>query len=128
MARETRKKRLFTSEFWQNNWLVALVFLLVILNIAITVMVAYQVRPVNSPVPTRFTSFANFDKLGGWTSFYLLPAMSWLVSFTNIYLAQLVYKRSRITSVVMVVATFVMALLAFQTSSYFIGVSYGPRQ
>lgn len=128
MAHETRKKRLFKSEFWQNNWLVALVILLLILNVALTAMVMYQVRPVNSPVPTRFTSFANFDMLGGWMNFYLLPATSWLVSFTNVYLAQLVYKRSRITSVIMVVATFVMALLAFQTSAYFIGVSYGPRQ
>lgn len=127
MARETRRKVLFTSEFWHNNWLVALVILLLILNIMITMMVAYQVRPVNSPVPTRFTSFANFDRLGGWTNFYLLPVMSWLIAFINVYLAQLVYKRSRITSVIMVVATFVMTLLVLQTSSYFIGVSYGPR-
>lgn len=127
MARESRKKRLFTSKFWQNNWLVALVILLLVLNVIITTMVIYQVRAVNSPVPTRFTSFANFDKLGSWTSFYTLPAMSWAISLINVYFAQLVYRRSRVTSVIMVVVTLVMALLALQTTAYFIGVSYGSR-
>lgn len=128
MSRETRKKRIFTGEFWQNNWLVALVVILVVLNILITGIVVYQVRPISSPVPTRYTSFANFDQLGGWISFYIMPAISWLVSVVNVYLAQLVYKRSRITSVIMIVATFMMVLLALQTTLYFIGVSYGPRQ
>lgn len=128
MTQKTRKKGLFAGEFWQNNWLVALVVLLAVLNLAILGIVVYQVRPINSPVPIRYTSFANFDQLGSWMSFYAMTATSWLVSLVNVYLAQLVYKRSRITSVVLVVATFVMTLLAFQATAYFIGVSYGPRQ
>lgn len=128
MVRELQKKQLLKGEFWQNNWLVAMVVLLVLLNLAMTIMVIYQVRQVNSPVPIRFTSFANFDKLGGWTTFYLMPATSWLVTLINVYLAQIVYKRSRITSVVMMVATLVMVLLVFQTAAYFIGVSYGSGQ
>lgn len=127
MAGKTRKKHLFRSEFWQNNWLVALVMFLILLNTLASAVVLYQVTPVNSPVPIRFTSFTNFDMLGSWTTFYMLPIVSWLISLINIYLAQLIYKRSRITSVVVIVTTFVMVLLAFQTSIYFIGVSYGPR-
>jgi hypothetical protein len=128
MSQKTRKKGLFASEFWQNNWLVALVVLLVVLNLAILAIVVYQVRPINSPVPIRYTSFANFDQLGSWVGFYSMPATSWLVASINVYLAQLIYKRSRITSVILVVATFVMTLLALQATAYFIGVSYGPRQ
>ena len=55
MVRELQKKQLLKGEFWQNNWLVAMVVLLVLLNLAMTIMVIYQVRQVNSPVPIRFT-------------------------------------------------------------------------
>lgn len=115
------------SGLWQNNWLVSLIGLLAMLNLALTVYVAYSVKPVSSPLPIRFTSFTNFDTLGSWQNLYSLPVMAWLISGVNIYLAQGVYRRSRITSVILILASSIFSLLAFQIAVFFIGVSYGAN-
>ncbi len=78
-------------------------------------------------VPIRYTSLTNFDVLGSWLMLYSLPVMSWLITGVNVYLAGGVYQRSRITSVVLIVASLVFTLLAAQTAIFFIGVGYGPR-
>ncbi len=53
------------------------------------------------------------------------PAISWLVSGLNIYLAHSVYRRSRIASVMLILVSLVLTLLVSQYAVYFIGVSYG---
>jgi hypothetical protein len=112
---------------WQNNWLVSLIGLLAVLNVALTLYLVYSVQPATTPLPIRFTSFTNFDSLGSWQNLYGLSLVAWLVSAVNVYLAQGVYRRSRITSVILILASSIFTLLAFQIALFFIGVSYGPN-
>lgn len=115
------------SGLWQNNWLVSLIGLLAVLNVALTLYLVYSVQPASTPLPIRFTSFTNFDSLGSWQNLYGLSLVAWLVSAVNVYLAQGVYRRSRITSVILILASSIFTLLAFQIALFFIGVSYGPN-
>lgn len=127
MAPEKQQPRIFKAEMWRNNWIVSLVGLLAILNVGLIIYMATQLQPVQSSLPVRFTSFANFDRLGSWWQLFFLPFASVLISSFNVFLAQGIYRRSRITSVMLIVASLALTLLAAQIATFFIGVSYGPR-
>lgn len=127
MAPEKKTPRIFKAEMWQNNWIVSLVGLLAVLNLGLIIYMGTQLQPVQSAIPVRFTSFARFDKLGYWWQLMFLPVASVVVTVFNVVLSQGIYRRSRITSVILIISTLCLTILAFQIATFFIGVTYGPR-
>lgn len=127
MAPNKKSPRIFKAEMWRNNWIVSLVILLVVLNLGLMLFMLTQIQPVQSLIPTRYTSFANFDQLGSWWELFLIPISSLVITGVNIGLAQAIYRRSRISSMVLIIATLCMTILAFQIANFFIGVTYGAR-
>lgn len=104
-----------------------MIVLLLALNIILSAYLVLSVKPMKAPVPVRFTSFTNFDQLGSWQTLYYISGTSWLLSVANVYLAHTVYRRSRIASVMIILTSVVLVILALQLAIFFVGVSYGTR-
>jgi len=111
----------------QNNWLLGVLMIVLLINITISVLIVTQIQPVSAPVPIRYTTLTAFDRLGSWQELYVLPAASWIIFITNTLLAQITYRRSRITSFMLVLASLGMSLVALQILWLYIGVTHVAR-
>lgn len=110
-----------------NNWLVGIIVAIILINGIVTVLLISQPHITDIKVPTRYTTITRFDQLGSWQSLLLLPTLAWGFSALNIYLATIVYFRSRITSFMFIITSFSFSLLVLQTSLLYIGVTHGAN-
>ncbi|MCC7543166.1 hypothetical protein IT415_00435 [bacterium] len=111
----------------QNNWLVAILLFVFLINLINTGIAIFTVHPMSVQVPIRYSTLTAFDKLGNWQLLYILPTASWLVSIVNTFLAQATYRRSRITSFMLVIASLGLSLLMMQILLLYTGVTHGAR-
>lgn len=111
----------------QNNWLVALLLVVIIVNLANTLIAVFNIHPMSVQVPVRYTTLTAFDRLGSWQMLYLLPAAGWGVALMNVLLAQSTYRRSRITSFMLVISGLGMSLFVLQILLLYTGVTHGAR-
>ena len=111
----------------QNNWLMALLLVVLLVNIGNTLIAVAQIHPMSVQVPIRYTTLTAFDELGSWQALYILPTAGWLISVVNVFLAQSTYRRSRITSIMLVIAGLSFSLFVTQIILLYTGVTHGAR-
>ncbi len=111
----------------QNNWLVALLLVVLLVNLANTLVAVFSIHPMSVQVPIRYTTLTAFDQLGSWQMLYLLPIAGWGIALVNVFLAQSTYRRSRITSFMLVISGLGMSLFVLQILLLYTGVTHGAR-
>ncbi len=111
----------------QNNWLMVLLLVVLLVNVGNTIFAVAQIHPMSVQVPVRYTTLTAFDELGSWQTLYVLPVAGWLISLLNVFLAQATYRRSRITSIMLVIAGLSFSLFTTQMIALYTGVTHGAR-
>ncbi len=111
----------------QNNWLVSLLLIVLLVNLANTLVAVFNIHPMSVQVPIRYTTLTAFDQLGSWQMLYLLPVAGWGIALVNVFLAQSTYRRSRITSFMLVISGLGMSLFVLQILLLYTGVTHGAR-
>jgi len=121
-------QRLFErGSIGQNNWLLGMLACVILVNIVNTGVALTRLNPVAVQVPVRYTTLTAFDRLGSWQELLALPLASWFITIVNTILAQVAYRRSRVTSFMLILASLSMSLLALQIIWFYVGVTYGAR-
>lgn len=128
MKRLTNLKRELSSHsFFKNNWYVVLL----IANTAILAFIVFwslaRIHRTDLQVPVRFTSLANFDQLGSWYQLYDLVAIAGLTMIANLFLAIVCYRRNRVMSLFLLLASIMVAVLALAILLGFTTINYGTN-
>jgi hypothetical protein len=105
-------------------------YLSVLVTIAIVILVNIvwaltHIHKTELPVPIRYTSLTNFDQLGKWYQLYFPLAISLVVSVVNIFLSINIYKKSRIVSMFLLLASLIVAVFALAITFGFTSINYG---
>jgi hypothetical protein len=81
-------------------------------NVLFSIYLAGVIKPVNFPIPIRFSSLTGFGALGQWYDLYWLTLFAWVTFFVNVLLALYCFGRSRITSFFLITNAIVIALFS----------------
>jgi|GEM_PF-6758727 len=111
----------------QNNWLLGMLACVILVNIINTGVALTRFNPVAVQVPIRYTTLTAFDRLGSWQELLVLPLASWSIAIVNTGLAHISYRRSRVTSFMLMLSSLALGLLALQIIWFYAGVTHGAR-
>lgn len=115
-----RQHRLFN-----DGWMVSLLFVSVGLNSFAVLWSLLHFHHSDILVPVRYTSLANFDQLGSWYQLYYVAAISVIILIVNSALAVAAYRRSRMISIYLAIASIMVAILAVAIVLGFSSINYG---
>jgi hypothetical protein len=107
------------SRFFRDRLSMMLLGSALILNGLNLVWLALRVRPTDSQVPIRFSSFTLFNQLGPWYYPYLIALFALLVTLVNATLAYQGFSRSRLASFFLLIGSGVVAVFSFIISTAF---------
>ncbi len=111
--------------FFSDGWIGGLLLINVALNSFVVIWSIIHVHRSDILVPIRYTSLANFDTLGHWYQLYFIAAASVIIFIVNATLGVVGYRRSRMTSIFLLLVSAMVAALAIAIILGFTAVNYG---
>ncbi len=83
------------------------------------------IKQTQVQIPIRFSSLTNFDLLGSWYQLYEIPIIAVLIAGANFALANLLHRRNRLVSVLLMLVALMCAILATAILVGFTVINYG---
>lgn len=108
-----------SSRFFSDRLSLVLFFGALIANGANVLYLVLRLKPVDIPVPTRFSSLGGFDVLGHWYYPFLIALFALGVTLVNGWIAYHSFPRSRLASFFLLAGSCVTAIFSFIISSAF---------
>lgn len=92
----------FKLEFGQDINIRVMIVIFAILLSIIWIFSFIRFQPSDFMVPLRYNSFLGVTQLGFWYNLYSVPVFLTLCSFLNLVLAEVIYKKDRMISYILV--------------------------
>lgn len=100
--------------------------LMLVVGLAVTLItfiaLIWHVHPADHEVPVRYSSLGGFDPHGHWYSVYRIPLYSLAISVINAGLAMKAFRRNRLVSFFLLLASIVIAVLCLIISMAFAAI------
>lgn len=93
------------SPFRQNIFLLINFFINLSLNIAIWLVLAFNMDSTSQIIPLHYNIYFGIDLIGYWYKIFIIPAMGLLIFFFNSTLSYIMYKRDKIVSYFLMAAS-----------------------
>jgi hypothetical protein len=111
--------RVRQSRFFRDRLSTLLLVSALVVNGLTFVWLAIRVRPTDSQVPIRFSSFTLFNALGPWYYPYLIALFALAVTLVNVVFAYHSFGRSRLASFFLLTGSGVVAVFSLIISTAF---------
>ena len=115
------------QKFFRDGWLLSLTSLIVIGDMFIIFWSFTHIQRASIELPVRFTSISNFDQLGSWFRLYEIAGIALMVTAVNLFLAVLLYRKNKILSIFLSIATLMVVILAIAILLGFTAIRYGTN-
>ncbi|MDP4038346.1 MAG: hypothetical protein Q8P54_00030 [bacterium] len=121
-SEETKSRKLFDDKLF-----LAILIFTSLINLANLFWAITHIHRTEMPVPIRYTSIANFDQLGKWYQLYYPLVISLTVLAINLVLALITYKKSKLTSIFLLLTALIVAIFALAITFGFTSINYGTN-
>ncbi len=121
------QKEIKNQKFFRDGWLLSLTSLIVIGDMFIIFWSFTHIQRASIELPVRFTSISNFDQLGSWFRLYEIAGIALMVTAVNLFLAVLLYRKNKILSIFLSIATLMVVILAIAILLGFTAIRYGTN-
>jgi len=96
-----------------------------LVNIAGLLWALTHIHKTEMPMPVRYTSLANFDRLGKWYELYYPVAASFIILVVNFTLATFCYPKNKVISLFLMLVALTVAILMVAITFGFTSINYG---
>lgn len=119
------RSELSGHSFFKNSWYVLLVAANGLVLAFVVIWSLLHIHRSDLQVPVRFTSLGNFDQLGSWYQLYDLAIIALITFVANLFLAIVCYRRNRVMSLFLLLASLMVSILALAILFGFTTINYG---
>lgn len=101
------------EDFTKDKANQGMLFIIGVLFAVVWIFSLYQFRVSDFLVPVRYNSFLGVTEIGKWFDLYRIPLFFTISIITNLLLANLIYKKDRMISYILIGINVFLGLISF---------------
>lgn len=102
--------------FFRDKLIIICLVITFVTNLIIWLVLYYKIKPNPEPIPLHYNIYFGIDLIGQWYKIYFIPGFGFLIFFINLLLSSIIYKREKIISYFLVLATCIAQIVLLGAS------------